>query len=93
MSGGYFDYNYSHIQEVIEQLEYLLTSDETRPIRKDLAKVTLDKMEEGLEILQKAKIYAQRIEWLISGDDSEESFHRRLEEDLEEVISRNVRKQ
>ena len=33
-------------------------------------------MEEGLEILQKAKIYAQRIEWLISGDDSEESFHR-----------------
>ena len=33
MSGGYFDYNYSHIQEVIEQLEYLLTSDETQPIR------------------------------------------------------------
>lgn len=93
MSGGYFDYNYSHIQEVIEQLEYLLTSDETQPIREDLAKVTLDKMEEGLEILQKAKIYAQRIEWLISGDDSEESFHRRLEEDLKEVIIRNVRKQ
>lgn len=93
MSGGYFDYNYSHIQEVIEQLEYLLTSDEAQPIREDLAKVTLDKMEEGLEILQKAKIYAQRIEWLISGDDSEESFHRRLEEDLKEVIIRNVRKQ
>lgn len=93
MSGGYFDYNYSHIQEVIEQLEYLLTSDETQPIREDLAKVTLDKMEEGLEILQKAKIYAQRIEWLISGDDSEESFHRRLEEDLKEVIIRNPRKQ
>lgn len=93
MSGGYFDYNYSHIQEVIEQLEYLLTSDEAQPIREDLANVTLNKMEEGLEILQKAKIYAQRIEWLISGDDSEESFHRRLEEDLEEAIIRNVRKQ
>lgn len=93
MSGGYFDYNYSHIQEVIEQLEYLLTSDETQPIREDLAKVTLDKMEEGLEILQKAKIYAQRIEWLISGDDSEESFHRRLEEDLKETVNRNTRKQ
>lgn len=82
MSGGYFDYNYSHIQEVIEQLEYFLTSDETQPIREDLTEVTIDKMKEGLEILQKAKVYAQRIEWLLSGDDSEESFHKRLEEDL-----------
>ena len=42
----------------------------------------IEKMKEGVEILKKAEIYAQRIDWLLSGDDGEESFLRRLEEDL-----------
>jgi len=32
--------------------------------------------------LELAGIYLQRIDWLVSGDDSEESFHERLQEDL-----------
>ena len=39
----------------------------------------------GLDILRKAYVYAQRIDWLISCDDGEESFHRRLKEDLEKL--------
>lgn len=31
-----------------------------------------------------AQIYTQRIDWLVSGDDSEDSFRERLKEDLEE---------
>ena len=50
----------------------------------DYSKETLDEFRKGLDILNKAYIYAQRIDWLISGDDGEESFHRRLKEDLEE---------
>ena len=42
----------------------------------------IEKFKEGLEILRKAEIYAQRIDWLISGDDGEESFLERLNEDL-----------
>jgi len=42
----------------------------------------IDKMKEGIEVLKRAQIYAQRIDWLLSGDDGEESFLRRLEEDL-----------
>jgi hypothetical protein len=42
----------------------------------------IEKFKEGLEILRKAEIYAQRIDWLISGDDGEESFLKRLKEDL-----------
>jgi hypothetical protein len=42
----------------------------------------IEKMKEGVEILKKAEIYAQRIDWLLSGDDGEESFLSRLEEDL-----------
>jgi hypothetical protein len=36
-----------------------------------------------------AQIYAQRIDWLISGDDGEDSFRERLKEDLEKLIENN----
>jgi hypothetical protein len=42
----------------------------------------IKEMKEGVEVLKRAQIYAQRIDWLLSGDDGEESFLRRLEEDL-----------
>jgi hypothetical protein len=45
----------------------------------------IEKMKEGIEALKRAQIYAQRIDWLLSGDDGEESFLRRLEEELNEL--------
>jgi hypothetical protein len=45
----------------------------------------IEKMKEGIKVLKKAQIYAQRIDWLLSGDDGEESFLRRLEEELNEL--------
>jgi hypothetical protein len=45
----------------------------------------IEKMKEGIEVLKRAQIYAQRIDWLLSGDDGEESFLRRLEEELNEL--------
>lgn len=45
----------------------------------------IEKMKEGVEILKRAQIYAHRIDWLLSGDDGEESFLKRLEEDLNEL--------
>jgi len=36
----------------------------------------------AVELLRIAQIYAQRVDWLVSGDDGEESFMERLEEDL-----------
>ena len=34
-------------------------------------------------MIRVAEIYAQRADWLLSGDDGEEEFHERLKEDLE----------
>lgn len=36
----------------------------------------------GLEYIKKAQIYIQRFDYLLSGDDGEESFLRRVSEDL-----------
>jgi hypothetical protein len=41
------------------------------------------KMLKGLLALRKASIYAHRIDWLLSGDDSEDTFLKRLKEELE----------
>jgi hypothetical protein len=45
----------------------------------------IEEFRKGLDILRKAQVYAQRIDWLISGDDGEESFHKRLKEDLSKI--------
>ena len=45
----------------------------------------IEKFKEGVELLRKAQIYAHRIDWLLSGDDSEETFLRRLKDDLSKM--------
>ena len=42
----------------------------------------LQKISNGLTHLNLAQIYTQRLDWLFSGDDGEDSFFERLEEEL-----------
>ena len=42
-------------------------------------------MKEGLDIIRKAFVYAQRIDYLLSGDDGEKSFLNRLQKDLDKL--------
>lgn len=44
-----------------------------------------EKMREAVNCLRKAAIYAQRIDYLLSGDDGEESFLERLNNELNEL--------
>jgi hypothetical protein len=48
----------------------------------------IEEFKKGLKILKMASIYAQRIDWLLSGDDSEDSFKRRLKENIDELESK-----
>lgn len=45
----------------------------------------IDKFKEAVIILRKAAIYGQRIDYLLSGDDGEDSFLERLQEELEQL--------
>lgn len=44
--------------------------------------IVQSKMREAVKQLKVSAIYAQRIDWLLSGDDGEESFTERLTEEL-----------
>jgi hypothetical protein len=43
----------------------------------------IKEFKKGVKLLRKASVYAHRIDWLLSGDDSEETFLERLKSDLE----------
>lgn len=75
MSGGHFDYHQYRIREIAESVEDIIQNYEYPP-------EVLEKIKEGLDALNKAEIYAQCIDWLVSGDDGNESFLKRLKEDL-----------
>jgi hypothetical protein len=45
----------------------------------------IEKMKEAVKALHIAQEYAQRVDWLLSGDDGEESFLSRLEENLKKI--------
>lgn len=93
MSGGAFDYNQYHIQNMVEEIEDRLSNmgktikpdyyygfEETySTYPKDIVRL----MEEAVYALKRAYIYAQRVDWYLSGDDDEESFQERLSEELE----------
>ena len=69
--------------EVEERILKRNRFDGSDPIRPDV----LEKMREGAVALRRAAIYAQRIDWLLSGDDGEDTFLERLRRDLERMES------
>jgi hypothetical protein len=50
---------------------------------------TIKEFRNAIDTLRRAEIYAQRVDYLICGDDGEESFHRRLKEELENYEQQN----
>ncbi len=83
MSGGRFDYKQYLIEDIAEEIE--------RTVEKNgdaFPSPVLDEFQNGVKALRKAAVYAQRIDWLLSGDDSPETFLERLAEDLEELRNR-----
>ena len=71
-----------------KEKEYIRKNKHTKPNPFDYNKETIKELKKGLAILRKAYIYAQRIDWLLSGDDGEDSFHRRLKEELDNLKSK-----
>lgn len=85
MSGGKFDYVQYRIDDAVEQLKRFIEIEEN-PQEGDynhgLSKETIDKLKECYRMLSVGGKMLHRIDWLLSGDDGEETFHERLEEDL-----------
>jgi len=89
MSGEHFDYKQYQIGNIADDIELLiednLHKDEYGYCR-NYSEKTLVELTAAIRALRIAEVYAHRVDWLVSRDDSEEDFHHRLRLELMEVI-------
>jgi hypothetical protein len=84
MSGGHFDYQQYRIQDIAEEVEKLIKNN-GQDEWYTFSEKDISELRKGLVYLKIAHIYAQRIDWYVSGDDGEDDFHERLNEELDEL--------
>ena len=65
-----------------EEYDYVKEHHHGKPNNLGFSEETIKEFKKGVEYLKKAYVYAERIDYLFSGDDGEEEFHKRLKEDL-----------
>ena len=92
MSGGHFNYKQHHLLDMADDIgSQILTNDSTEKnefgdnIGNRYSPETIAEFEKAVKALKLAYAYAQRIDWLLSGDDGEDSFHIRLQAQLKEL--------
>jgi len=93
MSGGYFDYifaaqapgfRHGEVQYIQDRLEDDTIPDLLQLIAgRDYRPEIIKTFDDALETIKKAAIYLKRIDWLVSDDDGEEEYTKKLAEALE----------
>lgn len=92
MSGGHFDYAQYRIEDIAREIDELIEKNEDTSldsfgcvIGNFYPKEIIDKFDEARKTLRLSAAMAQRIDYLVSGDDGEESFLSRWHEEVESL--------
>ena len=92
MSGGFFDHSQYTLNQIVTDIEdeiYYNDSEEVNEYNEKrgngFSEDTMQEFKLAVWYLKQALVYTQRIDWLLSADDGEETFHERLKKDLEKL--------
>lgn len=85
MSGGEFNGQQYIINDIADAIEHCIDSEVEHP-EYDWDAKTLNEFALGVLILRLGAVYATRIDYLLSGDDGEDTFHTRLRAELDAVL-------
>ena len=92
MSGGHFNYKQRAFLDIADDIDSQIFDNNSteknewgNPIGNHYSPETITEFEKAVKALKLAYVYAQRIDWLLSGDDGEDSFHIRLQAQLKEL--------
>lgn len=77
MSGGFFDHYDTGLSYCMEKLATEIKFSKNRYCTE-----TIKKMQQCLNYIKLAELYMHHVDWLLSGDNDEDSFHKYLAEDL-----------
>ena len=93
MSGGYFEGNQYMLGQIVDQIEDIIYKNDSIELNAwgdkigyGFSEKTIEEFKNATQLIKIAEIYATRIDWLLSGDDGEETFHKRLKENLSNVV-------
>jgi hypothetical protein len=81
MSGGHFHHAQHRITDIEDSILEVIENNKINEYY-NYSDETISEFTTALKYLAIAKLYTHRIDWLLSGDDGEETFHERLKEDL-----------
>ena len=91
MSGGHFYGKQHYIGDIAEEVAWIVKDEEKRDFAdRHYESASLNAMKEARRVLLKAEVYAERIDRLISGDDSDETFLKQLHKELSEAGHANL---
>ena len=85
MSGGFFDHSQYTLNQIVTDIEdeiYYNDSEEVNEYNdkkgNGFSEDTIQEFKLAVWYLKQAMVYVHEIDWLLSGDTGEESFHERL---------------
>lgn len=89
MSGGHFGYNQNRIRESASEVENLIAENDNEELDRLGYKIgygfrpeVIEKFKEAAHTLHQAAEMLQRVDWLVCGDDGEDSFLERWEKEV-----------
>lgn len=90
MSGGHFDYQEYGINEIIEEIDRLIDKNQiitsggyVDDINFDFSLKTIIRFKQASHCLKQAQKMVRRIDYLVCGDDSEETFDKKWDEEID----------
>jgi len=94
MSGGHFDYRQFNCEEMADSIDRLIARNNTKDeygCANNYPTEILDRFAEAAHTLRVAGAMAHRVDWLVCGDDGEDCFMRRWDEELSKIVSKPAR--
>ena len=93
MSGGFFDYKQYAISEIIDSMQNVVDNNSDESLNeygvkrgRFYSENTIATIKDAILLLEAGAALTQRIDYLLEGDDSEDNFHRRIEEDFTRMM-------
>lgn len=90
MSGGRFNYAGANLGWIARDIEEIIDNNNNSeldnwgsPKGNWFNDNTIQELKKAVKILRLAEIYEHRVDWLLSGDDNEEGFIKRLKHDID----------
>lgn len=91
MSGGHFQYQQYRLEDMASQIDELIASNDDESLDEwgdrrgyGYEPETIERFRQAAKTLRTAAAMTQRVDWLVSGGDDEDSFHKRWEEEVSE---------